>query len=390
MIQLPPPALKEILVREGVLDEATFDAIADEAKRKKQNVVDIVVSRGIISSEYFLTIVAKTLGVARANLGAASIDESVLRLLPEELARARRAIVFSRRDDGSYLVAMEDPSNLETIDFLSLRLQGNVVPFLASDDDLNRGFSLYEERQTQDFKAAIEEGITESLRLKIRGDLKQAAEDLPIVGIVDNLVAYAASSRASDIHFEVMDDIVLVRYRVDGILHEVIRMPKEIHPAIVARVKILSSLRVDEHTHPQDGRFRYKIGAAVTDIRVSIIPTFYGEKVEMRLLPAAQKPLSLSEIGLFEDHERMVHEAIARTYGMLLVTGPTGSGKTTTLYSIMNLLNHPEVNIVTIEDPIEYDMRYVNQMQVNTAAGITFASGLRSILRQDPNIIMVV
>ena len=221
------------------------------------------------------------------------------------------------------------------------------------------------------------------------GDLKQAAEDIPIVAIVDNLLSYAISSRSSDIHFEALDDVILVRFRIDGVLHEIIRMPKQIHPAITARIKILSGLRVDEHTHPQDGRFRYKLGENLIDVRVSIIPTFYGEKVEMRLLNAAQKPISLAEIGMFDDTIKFIKEGIAKTYGMVLVCGPTGSGKTTTLYSIMNILNRPEVNIVTIEDPIEYDMRYVNQTQVNVAAGITFASGLRSILRQDPNIIMV-
>jgi type II secretory ATPase GspE/PulE/Tfp pilus assembly ATPase PilB-like protein len=209
------------------------------------------------------------------------------------------------------------------------------------------------------------------------------------VAIVDNLLEYALSSRASDIHFEALDDAILVRFRIDGVLEEIIRMPKDIHPAITARMKILSGLRVDEHTHPQDGRFRHKIGDALMDIRVSIIPTFYGEKVEMRLLNAAQKPISLNELGLFDETIKLVEDGVKKTYGMVLVCGPTGSGKTTTLYSIMNILNRSEVNIVTIEDPIEYDMRYVNQTQVNVAAGITFATGLRSILRQDPNIIMV-
>ena len=299
-------------------------------------------------------------------------------------------IVFSRDTAGFFNVAMEDPTDLETIDFLSLRLGGPVKPYLASEEDLNRGFLLYQQQLTQDFKKIIEDSIRESLRSKTKGedDLKEAA-DLPIVAIVDNLLSYANSSRASDIHFEVLDDVILVRFRVDGILHEIIRVPKEIHSAIVARIKILSELRVDEHTHPQDGRFRYDIGNGSIDIRVSIIPTFYGEKVEMRLLSASQKPLSFSELGMFEETSKILQEAISKSYGMVIVCGPTGAGKTTTLYSVMDILNQPEVNIVTIEDPIEYDMRYLNQMQVNVAAGITFASGLRSILRQDPNIIMV-
>lgn len=389
MINLPNEKLKEIVVRAGAVDEATFDAVGDEAARKRQSPVEILISRGVLSKDYFLILVAKALGVERVNLGVVKIDEAVLHLLPEDVARRRKVIPFGTEPDGRYKVAMEDPTDLETIDFLTLRLNGPVKPYLADDDDLNRGFSVYQRRLTQDYKKVIEESVQESLRSKTQGGLEEAAQDLPIVAIVDNLMEYAISSRASDIHFEMLDDGILVRYRVDGILHEIIRMPKEIHPAVVARIKILSNLRVDEHTHPQDGRFRYKLGGNVIDVRVSVIPTFYGEKMVLRLLSAAQKPLSLAELGILENDVKFIEAAITKTYGMVLACGPTGSGKTTTLYSILNLLNKPDVNIVTIEDPIEYDMRYVNQMQVNVAAGITFASGLRSVLRQDPNVIMV-
>lgn len=391
MINLPSAKLKEILVKAGTLDAETFDKFQEEATHKRQNVAEVIISQGLINLDYLYLLIAKALGVERVNLGAVGIDTKVLNKLSEDAARQRNAIVFGRDERGYYDVAMEDPTDLETINFLSLRLGGPVKPYLASDADLNRGFLLYQRQLTQDFKKIIEESIRESLRIKSKGetDLKEAAADLPIVAIVDNLLSYAVSSRSSDIHFEVLDDVILVRFRIDGILHEIIRVPKEIHPAIVARIKILSNLRVDEHTHPQDGRFRYDAGGNQIDVRVSIIPTFYGEKVEMRLLSSAQKPLSFTELGMLEDTAKLITEAISKTYGMVLVCGPTGSGKTTTLYSVMDVLNRPEVNIVTIEDPIEYDMRYLNQMQVNVAAGITFASGLRSILRQDPNIIMV-
>ncbi|TSA45377.1 type II/IV secretion system protein [bacterium] len=392
MISLAPEKLKEILVKAGTISSDAFDKFKEEGEHKRQNVAELIISQGLINKDYLYLLISKALGVERVNLGSVGIDKKVLHELPEDIARQRNVIVFGRDPKGFFYVAMEDPTNLETIDFLNLRLGGQIKPFLASEEDLSRGFLLYQQQLTQDFKEIIEDSIRESLRSKTRGDvdLKEAAADLPIVAIVDNLVSYASSSRASDIHFEVLDDVILVRFRIDGILHEIIRVPKEIHPAIVARVKILSSLRVDEHTHPQDGRFRYDVGGGgVVDIRVSIIPTFYGEKIEMRLLSAAQKPLSFSELGMFEDTVKLVHEAVSKTYGMVLVCGPTGSGKSTTLYSFMDILNQPEVNIVTVEDPIEYDMRYLNQMQVNAAAGITFASGLRSILRQDPNIIMV-
>lgn len=389
MISLPVQQIKEMLLQAGIVDAAAFDAMKVEADRKRQNVVDLLISQGLLNKDYFFSLLAKTLGFERVNLGVEKIDEDVMRIIPEEIARQRKIVVFKKEADGSYDVAMDNPTDLETIDFLSLRLKGKVRPFLATDEDLNRGYILYHKQLTQDFKKIIDDSIKESLRLKTKGDLKEAAQDVPIVAIVDNLLEYAVSSRASDVHFEALDDAILVRFRVDGVLHEIIRMPKDIHPAIVARMKILSGLRVDEHMHPQDGRFRHKIGDGLVDIRVSVIPTFYGEKVEMRILNAAQKPISLGELGMFEDTIKFIEEGIKKTYGMVLVCGPTGSGKTTTLYSVLNILNRPEVNIVTVEDPIEYDMRYVNQTQVNAAAGITFASGLRSILRQDPNIIMV-
>jgi len=390
MLSFPTPRLKDFLIKEGIIDAEKFDSLVLEAERKKQNLVDLLISTGVVSKDYLLGVLAKTLGVQRINLGNVQIDENILRALPEDVARRLGVVIFAKEADGSFGAAMEDPSNLETIEFLCLRLGAPVKPFLVSSEDLNRGFSLYEKRLTYDFKKTIEESIQESLRLKIKGEnIEERASELPIIAIVDNLVAYAAFSRASDIHFEVLDDSVLTRYRIDGILHEVVRMPKEIHAAVVARVKILASLRVDEHTHPQDGRFRHKVGENIIDVRVSIIPTFYGEKVEMRLLAAAQKPLSFTELGMLDDHVKIIKETIKKSYGMFAVCGPTGSGKTTTLYSVMNILNRPEVNIVTVEDPIEYDMRYLNQMQVNVAAGITFANGLRSILRQDPNVIMV-
>lgn len=389
MISLPTQQIREMLVRAGVVDDATFSAVKEEAERKRQNVVELLISQNLLNKEYFFTLLAKTLGFDRVNLGTEKIDEDVLKLIPEEIARQRKIIVFKKEDDGTFDVAMDNPSDLETIDFLSLRLKGKIRPFLATDEDLNRGYILYHKQLTQDFKKIIDDSIKDSLRSKTKGDLKEAAEDVPIVAIVDNLLEYAVSSRASDVHFEALDDAILVRFRVDGVLHEIIRMPKDIHSAIVARMKILSGLRVDEHTHPQDGRFRHKIGDSLVDVRVSIIPTFYGEKVEMRILNAAQKPISLKELGMFDETIKFIEDGIKKTYGMVLVCGPTGSGKTTTLYSVLNILNKPEVNIVTVEDPIEYDMRYLNQTQVNPAAGITFASGLRSILRQDPNIIMV-
>jgi type II secretory ATPase GspE/PulE/Tfp pilus assembly ATPase PilB-like protein len=390
MLILPEKQLKEILMRAGVIDEKSFDMVRVEAERKGQNIAEILVSEGVLTRDYLYLLLAKTLGLERVNLANIEINEDLLKKIPEDVARQKKSIIFGKEEStGSYLVAMEDPTDLEIIDFLKRRLNGFVKPYLATEDDLNRGYLLYNKQLTQDFKKVIEESVQETLRLKARGALKEVGEDLPVVAIVDNLLSYAISSRSTDVHIEALEDSVYVRFRIDGVLHEIINMPREIRPAIVARIKILSGLRVDEHTHPQDGRFRHQIGDEFIDIRVSVIPTFYGEKVEMRLLTSAEKPISFQSLGMFDDTIKMIQEGIKKTYGMVVVCGPTGSGKTTTLYSILNVLNRPEVNIVTIEDPIEYDMRYINQTQVNPAAGVTFSSGLRSILRQDPNIILV-
>lgn len=376
------------MVREGLITDKDFDSLMDESQRMGQNIAELLISRSVITPEYFYDLLSKYFQVPKADLGNKTIDEDILKKLPEDLAKQKRAVVFAEEADGTLDLAMEDPSDLATLEFLERRLQAKLKSFLATPDDLDRVFALYGRRMAEDFRVVIEENIKATLRRKI-GSIEEAAKDIPIVAIIDNLVSYAISLRASDMHIEVLEDTILVRFRIDGILHEIVRMPKDVHPAIVARIKLLSGLKIDEHLKPQDGRFRYKIGAEILDIRVSVIPTFYGEKVEMRLLPSTQKPLSLEELGMLEDMRAILDENIRKSYGMLLVTGPTGSGKSTTLYSVLNILNKPEVNIVTIEDPIEYDMRYVNQTQINEIAGITFATGLRSILRQDPNIIMV-
>ena len=359
MLQIPNQKLKEILVKEDLISAENFDKLAVESKRMGQNMADVLISQSIVRPEYFYSLVAKYVGVELVNLGGRAIEEKTLRKLSEDLARQKRALIFKEESDGTLDVAMEDPSDLATIEFLEKNLKAKIKPFLATSDDLNGGFAFYGRHLTEDFKKIIEENIQASLRKKI-GDVEEAAKDVPIVAIIDNILSYAISLQASDIHIEILENLILIRYRIDGVLHEIIRMPKEVHPAIVARIKLLGSLKIDEHLKPQDGRFRHKIGPDMIDIRISIIPVFYGEKVEMRLLPSTQRPLSMEELGILEDTRKIIEENIKKTYGMVLVCGPTGCGKTTTLYSILNILNRPEVNIVTIEDPIEYDIKYVN------------------------------
>ncbi|OGY62394.1 MAG: hypothetical protein A3G58_01075 [Candidatus Colwellbacteria bacterium RIFCSPLOWO2_12_FULL_46_17] len=387
MFKIPDEKLKSVLVGNGLITAEDFDKNLEEAGRLGMNIGDMLITRGVIPAKYIENAIGSSLGVSGAGLENKEIGVDVLQLLPEEVARQRRVVLFGREADGSISTAMEDPTDLSTIQYLERYLKAEIKPYLASTADLNKGFSLYSRETASNFKEIIERNIAASIESRVKGE--EAASELPIVSILDNLLAYAMSSRASDIHMEVFEEFILVRYRIDGVLHEVLRIPRIVHPAIIARIKLLGALRIDEHTRPQDGRFRYKIGSDTIDVRVSIIPTFYGEKAEMRLLPSSIRPLTFGDLGMLPDTVKILEGAIRKSFGMVLVTGPTGSGKTTTLYSVLSVLNRPEVNIVTVEDPIEYDIQYINQTQINPAAGITFANGLRAILRQDPNVIMV-
>ena len=380
--------LKKILVDQNLIAPDRFDELYQEAERKSQSVIDVLVSEKIVERNYLDDLIASLLGVPRADFSIQPVNKETVKLLAEDVARQRQVIVFNKEEDGTYDVAMVDPSDLETREFLEQRLNGKIRPFLASPEDLNRGFSVYGYELGQDFKKIIEDDVRASL-VSQSESAQEGAADLPIVGIVDNVLSYALASRASDVHIEILEESTFIRYRIDGILYQVMDITKAVHPGIVARIKLLAGLKIDEHFTPQDGRFRYQLGGQEIDVRVSTMPTFFGEKVEMRLLESSQKPLSLEELGMTPEVANIVSNNLKKSYGMLISCGPTGSGKTTTLYALMNMLNRPEVNVTTVEDPIEYNMRYVNQTQINPQAGVTFASGLRALLRQDPNIIMV-
>ncbi len=388
MSSFPTEQLKKLLLDQGVLSQEDFDLAVKDSLRMGQDVIDVLVARNFITRDYFYTLLANFLGVPLANIKAQIIDEATLRFLPEEIAHEKQVILFGRAEDGRFNVAMLDPANLETINFLKQYLNSDIVVFLASIDDLNKGYKMYSQKSANEVRELIEKNISESIKNSANGKIGDEA-DLPIVSIVDALLSYAVLSRASDIHLEIFESEMLVRYRIDGLLYEIVRVPKEVHPAIIARIKVLSALKLDEHNKPQDGRFRYKAGDMFVDARVSVLPTLYGEKIVMRILPATQRPSSLEEIGMLEDYLKIVKSNLKKTFGMLLVTGPTGSGKTTTLYTMLGILNKPEVNISTIEDPIEFGIPNVNQTQINTQAGLTFADGLRALVRQDPNVIMI-
>lgn len=387
-LRLPVEKLKELFVDSHLVPEDIFDVAVVDGQRTGQDLASILVSRGLVSEDYLYQVYTDFFKTPLMKLRGRQIKKAILTLVPEEVARSRRLVIFDKDEQGIIYLAMEDPSDLEAINFIEKYVNSPAKIFLTTPKDLDYVYSLYGKEIVDDFQKEIEENVRASASLKATGE-KEIAEELPIIKIVDTILTYAISLNTSDVHIEALQESVMIRFRIDGVLHEIIRISREIHPAIVARIKLLASLKIDEHRKPQDGRFRHEALGEAMDIRVSIMPTFYGEKVEMRLLRATAKPMSLGELGMSPEVIKTIEDSIKKTYGMFLVTGPTGSGKTTTLYAILTLLNRPDVNIVTIEDPIEYDIKYVNQTQISPQAGITFATGLRAILRQDPNVIMV-
>lgn len=389
MLHITPDELKKTLLASGFIDEKQFSSAEAEAQKTDRDISHVLVEHGDISEEYLAEILADYFGVQFVSLGKIKISEDDVKLIPEQMAKARKMIVFGREKQNgqeALKLGMADPGDINALDFAQKHTGLKVIPFIATETDLREALGVYKKSIASDFTKIIEQNVAKS---KAQGNIAELAKDLPVINILDTVIEYAIAQRASDIHMERLPKEFIIRFRVDGLLRDIINLPIAIHPALVARVKILADLKIDEHRIPQDGRFRYESEHHSTAIRVSIIPAFYGEKVVMRLLEESERFLTLEELGLSPRDLKIIKEAIERPHGMILATGPTGSGKTTTLYTILHLLNRPEVNISTIEDPIEYDIKRINQIQVNPKIGLNFADGLRSLLRQDPDILMV-
>ena len=358
-----------------------LDAAFQEAERAKQPLATVLVEKDLISDDNIGKVIADHLGYPFIDLDTVAIDPAVLELLPEVVAKKQKAIVFSR-DRDAIKVAMVNPGNLALINLLRKKTGQEVILFYTTSENIRSALAKYQ--------TAIETEFGEIIQANISAAKQGAkAEDVPIIKIVDTLIEHAYQNKASDIHLEPTDQKTLVRFRIDGILHDIIGLPKELHPLLITRLKILAQLRTDEHQSAQDGKIRTDVDDEKVDIRVSIIPIVEGEKAVLRLLSEKARQVSLEDLGLSHQDLLTLKKAYAKPYGMILATGPTGAGKTTTLYAILKILNKREVNISTIEDPVEYDIEGVNQIQANPKTNLTFASGLRSILRQDPNIIMV-
>lgn len=386
-MKLPAEDFKKILVSSGLVSEKDFDEASQAARDLGKEIEDVLIFRGLINEEVVGKLVAKHLKVPFISIGHQVIPEEILRIIPEKLARSYRIIPVAK-EDSQLKLAMEDPSNFEALEFARRQTGLQIIPCYATTNDINRALGQYKRNIRADFDKIIAENIKKTGPVE-EEELSKAAEQLPIVKILDTILEYAVAERASDVHIETFTERVIIRLRIDGVLHDIIKLPRGIEAALVARVKILSNLKIDEHRIPQDGRYKFTTDGSVIALRVSIVPGFCGENVVMRLLPESARPLSLEELGLTGDNREVVKDNIHKPHGMILVTGPTGSGKTTTLYSILNILNTVGVKICTIEDPIEYGIARISQIQVNPKAGLTFATGLRSLLRHDPDIMMV-
>lgn len=389
-----PSQLKSFLLDANLVKVEDIKKAENEAQKTKTDLGKILIQKKLISKEAFRKLEAYILGIPFINLQKEKIPKETLLLIPEQIAQEYHLVAF-RRNKKDLEIAMLDPEDLQIIEFIKKKTGLNILPRLTDEESLNHALKQYHQDIQEEFKEIVKTNnkkttlINEKSPELSKKDLEKASQNLPVIKIVEAILRDAVIKKASDIHIEPTEKDLIIRYRIDGILRDMMTLPKQIQPGIVARIKILSNLKIDEHRLPQDGRFKIETEGQKVDFRVSIIPVYDGEKIVMRLLPENPHRFTLETLGFQKEQIKILQKNLTKPNGMILATGPTGSGKTTTLYTMMEILNKPEVNISTLEDPIEYRMPRINQTQVNHRVGLTFASGLRSLLRQDPDIIMV-
>lgn len=382
--------LRDFIHDADVLDAAKLDAAYEQAESKKTPLGTVLLEQKLLSEAELQKFYAYILGIPFVDLSKEAIPADILHIVPEPIAKKSHVVAFEK--SGQNLkVAMLNPDDLQTIDFIKKKTGLKIVSCLTTTESINQALRQYEKSLKAEFGDILNPGdsITENAEAEQSESLETVAQGIPVIRVVDTLIKHAILQSASDIHIEPEEKEVHVRYRIDGILHDAMTLPKDIASGIVARIKVLSNLKLDEHRLPQDGRFKIENEDHRISFRVSILPVFDGEKIVMRLLDESSRGLTLEKMGFDGVALEIVHREIKKPNGMVLVTGPTGSGKTTTLYTVMDILNTTEVNISTVEDPVEYRMPRINQTQVSPKIGMTFASALRALLRQDPDIIMV-
>ncbi|OIO19841.1 MAG: hypothetical protein COY69_03505 [Candidatus Magasanikbacteria bacterium CG_4_10_14_0_8_um_filter_32_14] len=378
--------LENILKNYFKLDDEKIKQYSQLAIEKKLSLEEYLIIENIVTEDSLYKFLAQNSQNEYIELKGADTNLEILNIIPEEFAHEHQVIAF-QKTENELDIAMLDPNDIQTIEFLRRKTGLSQKVFITTPSAIKETLQKYHATIENDqVITQLNKEINDDTDTK---DLKKIAEELPIINIVNSILEHAVLENASDIHIEPTEKEVAVRYRVDGILKQVMSLPKLVQNGIMARIKILSQLKIDEHMIPQDGRFKIKLNDERLSFRVSVVPVYDGEKIVMRLLHEGQRALSLENLGFLPKIQKLVEYAIKKPHGMILVTGPTGSGKTTTLYSILGILNSPTVNICTIEDPIEYHVAGINQSQINPKAGFSFASGLRAFLRQDPDIIMV-
>ncbi len=391
--------LNKFIIDSNLVSRADFDVAQKEAEKSGGRTGEVLVNSGKITEDNLRRMQAYVLGIPFVDLKNKKIPFETLSLIPEPVARTHNIVAF-KKTETTLEVAMLDVDDLSSIDFVKKKVNLKIMPRLTDVESIKNVIVQYQkslkaefgdliQKETATLKAIADETGRKNGSPTSEKDLKKIAEDLPVVRIVDTLLKHAILQNASDIHIEPMEEELLVRYRIDGLLHDAMVLPKNAEASITARIKVLSNLKLDEKRLPQDGRFKVDMNSEKVSFRVSILPTYYGEKTVMRLLRENVSGFTLEYLAFHGEGLERIHHAVTQTTGMILTTGPTGSGKTTTLYTVLDILNTPDVNISTIEDPVEYQMKRVNQTQVNPDIGFTFASGLRTLVRQDPDIIMV-
>ncbi|MFI5240157.1 MAG: GspE/PulE family protein [Candidatus Saccharimonadia bacterium] len=380
--------LKKLLTDSKKVKPEDLDEAFKAHEQSKEPLLATIIKRKLITEKDLTELYAKSIDVPFAELSGIKVPHEILSKIPERIARKYQAVLFGA--DGDILqLAMADPEDFQAADFIEKQVGKKIKIFIATPGDVLGVLDQFSGNLDSEITKAIKDSSSGEEEKSQEVSAKDLAEDAPIAKTVNVIIEYAIRSRASDIHIEPREGIVQIRYRIDGVLRESMTLPKPILPAVISRIKILSNLKIDEHRVPQDGRFKFTLGSKVIALRVSTLPVMDGEKVVMRLLDESSRALTLDELGFEGRSLDVIMRNLKKPHGMTLVTGPTGSGKSTTLYSVLNMINTPGINISTVEDPVEYRIQGVNQTQVNPKTGMTFATGLRALLRQDPNVIMV-
>ncbi len=378
----------EILVSKGLISREQLVSVLDKQKDTPKRLGEILVEDGILTQDQLNVALAERLGVDSIALDEFEIDHLAATMIPEKLARRYGAIPIKFLDENTLLVAMVDPTNVFAIDDLRMMTGYDIKPAISSAEDVFSQISKMH-RMGDAVAEEVEDEAEFIGETSMEGDIRDVAAEAPIVKLVNGVISQGVDDGASDLHFEPQDKELVVRFRIDGVLHEVMSVPKRMQAGVLSRIKVMADIDIAERRIPQDGRIGLTVGGKPIDIRVATMPTVYGEKIVMRLLDKGSIMLNLSDLGFSDRALKRFENSFRKPYGAILVTGPTGSGKSTTLYATLNVINSREKNIITVEDPVEYRLAGINQTQINPKAGLTFASGLRAILRSDPDIVMV-